>query len=334
MLRLASSWVWDMWFADDGERFHVFFLKASRALQDPDRRHGRASVGHAVSDDLVHWTELPDALVASDSPALDDQAIWTGSVVRGDDGTWWMFYTGIERASSSSSGEANTQRVLAATSPDLLVWTRTDVLVEPDPGSYETKETSLWDHQAWRDPFVCRDGRGGWRMLLTARASSGDAWDRGVVGLATSPDLRHWTVHPPASPSGSGFGQLEVLQLAEVEGRPVLVFSCLSPELSDARRAAGVAGGVWAAPQASPDPPYDLSSARLLLDDSFYVGRLVRDRSGAWQVLAFVNRLPEGSPDGPPGAFGGTLTDPMPVTWSPDGTLRVRPPQLLRGSGG
>ncbi len=55
---LPDSWVWDFWFADDGERYHLFFLYASRALHDPDRRHLRASIGHAVSDDLVSWSRV------------------------------------------------------------------------------------------------------------------------------------------------------------------------------------------------------------------------------------------------------------------------------------
>ena len=43
MFDLPGSWVWDYWFADDGERYHLFYLYASRALQDPDARHYRAS---------------------------------------------------------------------------------------------------------------------------------------------------------------------------------------------------------------------------------------------------------------------------------------------------
>jgi len=26
VLRLADDWVWDSWVADDGERYHLFFL--------------------------------------------------------------------------------------------------------------------------------------------------------------------------------------------------------------------------------------------------------------------------------------------------------------------
>jgi beta-fructofuranosidase len=31
MLRLPSAWMWDFWLADDGDRYHLFFLFASRA---------------------------------------------------------------------------------------------------------------------------------------------------------------------------------------------------------------------------------------------------------------------------------------------------------------
>ena len=109
---LPGSWVWDFWFADDGERYHLYFLYASRALHDPDARHYRASIGHAVSTDLVEWTQVADALVRGDAPAFDDLATWTGSVVRHPDGTWFLFYTG---ASLAPDGK-NVQRIGYATS--------------------------------------------------------------------------------------------------------------------------------------------------------------------------------------------------------------------------
>ena len=94
MFSLPEAWVWDFWLVDDGQKYHLFFLYASRALGNPDHRHYRASVGHAISDDLTRWERVRDALVRSDAPAFDDLAIWTGSVVRHPDGTWIMFYTG------------------------------------------------------------------------------------------------------------------------------------------------------------------------------------------------------------------------------------------------
>jgi len=315
MLRLAPSWVWDFWLADDGERFHLFFLKASRALIDPDRRHLRASVGHAVSDDLRTWTEVADALVPADPPASDDQATWTGSVVQAPDGRWRMFYTGVSRADGGL-----VQRVLGAVSDDLVTWHRVDApLAEADPRWYEQLDTTVWHDEAWRDPWVFQRPDGTWQMLVTGRAGDGDPHSRGVVGQATSSDLEHWEVGPPLSAPGAGFGQLEVLQLVEVEGRHVLLFSCLAAEMSAERRAAGQTGGIWAVNVDDPAGPYDIASAYLLNDPGLYVGRLVRDRTGAWQLLAFHNEVA----DRFGGGFGGEITDPMPVSWGADGRLRI-----------
>jgi sucrose-6-phosphate hydrolase SacC (GH32 family) len=113
MLRLPGAWVWDFWLADNGDRYHVFFLFASRALQDERRRHRHAAIGHAVSDDLRNWVQVRDVLAASDPPAFDDLATWTGSVVRHDD-RWWLFYTG-----ATLVDERIRQTIGVATSTDL-----------------------------------------------------------------------------------------------------------------------------------------------------------------------------------------------------------------------
>jgi beta-fructofuranosidase len=34
-LRLPDHWLWDFWFAVDGDDVHVFYLQAPRALGDP-----------------------------------------------------------------------------------------------------------------------------------------------------------------------------------------------------------------------------------------------------------------------------------------------------------
>lgn len=311
---LPDVWTWDMWFADDGDTYHVFYLKASRSLGDPDRRHRHPTVGHAVSDDLRSWREVEDALIVSDSPAFDDYTTWTGSVVRAPDGTWRMFYTGTSRGDGGL-----VQRVGVASSADLYRWEKAPagVLVEADPRWYEKYDGVAWFDEAWRDPWVFADPAGdGWHMLVTARGNQGAPDSRGVIGHATSPDLVTWTVRPPLSEPGAGFGQLEVPQLASVDGRAVLIFSCLHGELSEERRLAGERGGVWAVPVGSPTGPYDIEKATRLTDESLYAGRLVQDRSGAWWLFAFLNVDDDG-------AFVGALSDPLPVGWAPDGRLHV-----------
>lgn len=315
MLRLPSAWTWDFWFADDGDLFHLFFLKASRALIDPDRRHLRASIGHAVSTDLRNWTEVADALVAADGPAFDDLATWTGSVVRGDDGRWRLFYTGVDRAEAGTR-----QRIGVAYSDDLYTWTRSsdEALLTADPRWYETWVANAWPDEAWRDPWVMRDPTGtGWHMLITARSRDGALDERGVIGHATSPDLTTWTIRPPLSGPHTGFGQLEVAQVETIAGRPVLVFSCMAAELSLARRAAGETGGIWALNPENVTGPYDVGRAYRLTDETYYAGRLIRDRAGDWWLLAFAHT-------GRDGSFVGQLSDPMPVYWAANGQLSAQ----------
>jgi beta-fructofuranosidase len=303
VLRLDEHWLWDFWLADDGERHHLYFLKAPAALGDPDQRHWHVRVGHAVSDDLVEWTVLDDALWPSAEPAFDDYTTWTGSVVRADDGTWCMFYTGTSRAERGLK-----QRIGLATSADLHTWRKHGraALVASDPRWYEQLEDRQWPDEAWRDPWVVRDPAGdGWHMLITARSRTGPADQRGVIGHARSRDLLAWEVTPPLSAPGAGFGHLEVPQLVAVDGRTVLLFSCLGTELAADRRAAGERGGVWLLEPDAPLGPYDPSAARRITDERLYSGRLVRDRRGTWMLLAFHYQ-------GGDGRFVGHLSDPMP----------------------
>ena len=310
MLSLADRWVWDFWTVDDGDVTHAFFLNAPKAIGDPDLRHWNVTVGHATSTDLVHWTVLPDALAPSVDQAFDDLTTWTGSVVRDDDGTWWMFYTGTSRA---DGGRA--QRIGAATSIDLSSWTKQrDVVVEADPRWYAVEEPPPWDATAWRDPWLLRGDDGTWHMLVTARAADGPVDDRGVIGHATSRDLRSWTVQQPLSTPGSGFGHLEVTQVAEVDGRLVLLFSCLPPQLRDATREAVGSCGTWALAIDAPTGPFDVGRALALTGEDAYAGRLVARPGQEPALLTFANT-------GPDGSFVGVLNDPVAVTWV-DGVLR------------
>ena len=149
MLRLPASWTWDFWLAEEQGTYHLFFLKASRALHDPDLRHWRATIGHAVSDDLRSWTRWPSA-GALRRPGTDDLATWTGSVVRDHSGHWWMFYTGVDR-----EDRGLVQRIRAATSTDLMTWHKhAGLVLESDARWYEKLSDDNWRDEAFRDPWV------------------------------------------------------------------------------------------------------------------------------------------------------------------------------------
>lgn len=297
MLRLPDHWVWDSWHAHDGAGHHLFFLRASRALLEPDLRHHRASIGHATSPDLRRWVLRPDALVHADLPAWDDRALWTGSIVREPGGRWRMFYTGISHAE-----QGRVQRIGTAVSDDLTTWSRSadNPLLEADPRWYETLDAG--PEQAWRDPFVVAGPDGdGWHMLITARARDGSVAGRGVVGHARSDDLVRWEVLPPLS-APAGFGHLEVMRTAVVDGQPVLMFSCGPERMADARRSHG--GGVWIASGESLLGPWDVGGAVALEHPSLYAAQFIQDEGG-WSVLGFR--------DTEDGVFFGEILDPLPI---------------------
>lgn len=301
---LADHWVWDSWLADDGDRFHLFYLHAPTSLGDPHLRHRNARIGHATSSDLVTWHDLGPVLGPGAAEDFDATATWTGSVVRGDDGLWRMFYTGAHFLEAGA--DTNIETVGVATSPDLHHWTKGDgPVTRADPRWYEVLADGTWREEAWRDPWVFADAAGdGWHMLVTARAASGDLLDRGVIGHARSRDLVSWEVLPPLSSPGMGFSHLEVPQIVDAAGGQVLVFSCDGAALAGGR--SGARGGVWTAPAASATGPFDLARASLVVTDDLYAGRIVRDRAGRLVLLAFENGAPGG-------AFVGTISDPRAV---------------------
>ena len=319
-LRLEDRWTWDFWFAVDGREVHVFYLQAPRSLGDPDLRHHRATVGHAVSTDLRSWTVLPDALAAGPAGAFDDLATWTGCVVRHGD-RWQMFYTGV-----SGAEEGRVQRVGRASSADLVHWERHGVVLEADPRWYEVLHPGVRE-QAWRDPWVFHDGASGlFHMLLTARVPHGPVDGRGVVGHATSPDLLTWTAGPPLSEPGD-FYHLEVPQLVSVGGAWQVLFCATAADQSAARTARGIApqGGTHYLRAETPTGPYTLADGPFLVGDdvaSRYAGRILR-HDGEHHFFAWENVDADGR-------FVGALSDPLPVSAAPGGGLAVAQPTAAR----
>jgi sucrose-6-phosphate hydrolase SacC (GH32 family) len=315
VLRLPGQWVWDSWVADDGERFHLFFLKSPAFEADPVRRHTAATVGHATSADLVAWTLEPDALLPKQG-AWDDLAVWTGSVAREDGGRWLLFYTAL---STRPGHGIRDQRIGLAESEDLRTWRRVGdrPLVAPDPRWYRTLEDDPAASETWRDPFVFRDpGGDGWHMLVTARAPGAPRLRDGVLGHARSADLRHWELRPPLT-APAGFGQLEVPQVRLVDGQPLLVFSCHPEEQDPTQVARHGSYTTWYVPGASLTGPWDVARARPFEDDPrLFAAPLVRRRDRTWAFIGFRHLEPEG-------AFAYEIRDPLPVAYA-DGALRAR----------
>jgi beta-fructofuranosidase len=317
VLRLKDKWIWDSWYVRDRGRWHAFFLQAPKSIGDPELRHWHVSQGHAVSDDLVNWTYLGTCFEPAERGAWDDYTTWTGSVVKGPGGRWHLFYTGACHAE-----DGLIQRIGHATSDDLHSWKRVgDGLCLDISGSdYEQFSPGLWHDRAMRDPWVMRDPDGdGWLMYFTARSAGVKEPNAGgAIGLATSPDLANWTLQPPVF--RGAFGQLEVPQVFEYEGRWYCLFCTAAKHFSTAQAEATPGGPVTGTHYLigeGPRGPWSVAPG-LLLDGSLpcrrYAARILNTGKGL-RIIGFI--------DHPEGVFIGELCDPDPIEVEPDGRLRV-----------
>lgn len=133
--------------------------------------HHRIQWGHAVSDDYLHWTDLPIALEPAES-GPDKDGCWSGVLVDVD-GRAALVYSGRH-------GERELPCVAWADDDELVSWTRSSAnpVVPARPAG---------DLTAYRDHCVWREGNE-WRMII----GSGIRGVGGCAFLYESTDLESW----------------------------------------------------------------------------------------------------------------------------------------------
>ncbi len=137
--------------------------------------------GHAVSDDLVHWANLPIALTPTPGGS-DEDGCWSGCTVN-NNGVPTIFYTGVQ----GDWGNPLNQRVCMATGEDELVsWNKYagNPIIDRPPDDI--------DVTGFRDPFVWRE-ESNWYMAIGA----GIRDIGGAVLLYRSKDLYSWEYLSP-----------------------------------------------------------------------------------------------------------------------------------------
>ncbi|MCK4700197.1 MAG: glycoside hydrolase family 68 protein [Bacteroidales bacterium] len=215
--------LWDSWLIKDNNKFHIFYLQATPS-KDPEERHNsHVTIGHAVSEDLIHWKELPIALEPGENDSWDDLALWTGSVIKKDE-KYFMFYTGRNK----NEDKKWIQKIGLAVSNDLTKWgkIKNNPILEAEKYYYiDNQKNKLEKIGAWRDPFIFQDPESQkYYMTISAREKNNKREYDGCVAIAESSNLLNWKILPPIF-SPNVYDEIETTQVIFHKGFYYLFFS-------------------------------------------------------------------------------------------------------------
>lgn len=206
--------------------YHMFTEQMRKEITDSDFANNRV-VGHYVSKDMFDWEPLPDCFGCGKTGEFDGYTIYHMGVYV-HDGTWFMHYTGLDKA-----GAGQQQAIGLATSKDGIRWTKhpNNPVLRADPRYYEpfippeaTYQKKDGGRLWFRDPFVIRDPKTGeFGIIVMARDLKEHVDVRGCLSWATSRDLVHWQTKPPIFSPGR-FHTIETPSIYEFNGRHYVIF--------------------------------------------------------------------------------------------------------------
>ncbi len=193
-----------------GGEYHLFYQ------YHPYNSHwGPMHWGHAVSDDLLHWTYLPAAL-APDT-IYDEAGCFSGSAVELSNGRQLLMYTGVHKEVQADGGlrEVQTQCIAIGDGRDYEKYQGNPVLDEkdlPDGGS-------KYD---FRDPKMWKAPDGTFRCVVGNCAAERD----GQILLFSSRDGLDWKYEKVLAVNHGRFGKAwECPDFFELDGKQVLLTS-------------------------------------------------------------------------------------------------------------
>lgn len=270
--------------------------------------HGSIHWGHAVSDDLVHWSDLPVALAPTPG-GPDADGCWSGCAVD-DGGVPTLIYTGV-----------HPQVVCLATSQDgLLTWDKpSDNPIISGPPA----EIAPYANGQFRDPFVWRDN-GRWHMVIGSKIEG----QGGVVLRYRSDDLRSWTYCGILYQGDAS--QVEPFRLGTIcecpnfivlDGQPVLIISA-QPENGELWYPVAITGACDA-------ERFTPQSSRILVHgSSFYAPQITRLADGR---VIMIGWLKEERPQAEANQAGwsGVMSLPLVLSARADGKIGLEPVEEL-----
>ncbi|KRE44921.1 GH32 C-terminal domain-containing protein [Paenibacillus sp. Soil522] len=141
--------------------------------------------GHWVSEDMVHWRDLPIAL-SPERDAVDPDGVWSGSAAYDENGVPALFFTaGDDSKSPNQSVGLARSTFLQDGESDLIHWVK-----HPEPLIVQERGQGMFGD--FRDPFVWKQGEL-WYLLI----GSGTDGQGGTALAYTSSDMLEWQYKGP-----------------------------------------------------------------------------------------------------------------------------------------
>lgn len=282
-------------------KYHIFSLTpALGTTVYPDRL--RTTWSHSVSEDLVHWEELPTALYPGEGNEPDASGVWTGSVIYGE-GKYHIFYTGYSLPNEYQ------QTICHATSEDGVNWTK-------DPGNPVIKpKIELYEKLDWRDPYVFynEEDQCYW-ILISARRLDMPVTRRGCIVLYRSRDLENWEYYGPIySPGHTNCP--ECCEMYKIGDTWYLSYSRFSEFGNTIYRVSKSPFGPWRKPKKD-----GIGGRR------FYAAKSMQDDNGRRFYFAWAHDRAERSDTGE-WYWGGVFCVPHEVVADENGELDVKLPK-------
>ncbi|MBE7061244.1 MAG: hypothetical protein E7382_01745 [Clostridiales bacterium] len=137
--------------------------------------------GHLVSEDMVHWVAVKDAVVPT--AGICPEGIWTGGACIGPDGTPWLVITAGTNTTTWTGQNVAFAHAADPTDPYLSEWIIEDKLVITQPS-----DDTQGEREQFRDPFVWFDDGVYYMMVSTSIPGAG-----GSAVIYTSENMREWT---------------------------------------------------------------------------------------------------------------------------------------------
>ncbi|MGD6741624.1 GH32 C-terminal domain-containing protein [Streptomyces sp. BH106] len=151
--------------------------------------------GHAVSKDLVHWRDLPVALVPT-ADSVSPDGVWSGASTLDADGIPALLFT-AGNDSQKPNQAVGLARPTDPGDPDFAQWTMHPTLVISQQADLDVGADRKVRFGDFRDPFAWKDGDTWFQLVGSGVQTSSGGAVGGTALLYTSTNLTDWTYRGP-----------------------------------------------------------------------------------------------------------------------------------------